>query len=117
MYLLGERPTVWFVYGTPHDVRLLVAQTPRLGVDPALILKKVAGAATRVEEVSIDGSPGFFLSGAPHVLLLLDEFGNAVEESTRLAGDVLVWEDDGVAYRLEGDFTRDQALELAESLR
>jgi hypothetical protein len=114
---LDARGTVWFLYGTPQSVRLLVAQTPRLGVDDTLILKKLAAPGTRIEEVSVDGFPAFYLSGAPHLLLLLDEFGNVVEESVRLAENVLVWEANGVAYRLEGDFTRDDALDLARSLR
>lgn len=114
---LDARGTVWFLYGTPQSVRLLIAQTPRLGVDDDLILKKLAAPGTRIEEVSVDGLPGIYLSGAAHLLLLLDEFGNVVEESVRLAENVLVWEANGVAYRLEGDFTSDEALALAESLR
>jgi hypothetical protein len=113
---LDARGTVWFLYGTPQSVRLLIAQTPRLGVDDELILKKLAAPGTRIEKVSVNGFPGIYLSGAPHLLLLLDEFGNVVEESVRLAENVLVWEANGIAYRLEGDFTSDEALALAESL-
>ncbi len=117
VYLFGERPIVWFVYGPPGDVRLLVSQAPGLHVDRELIVKKLAGPGTALEETSVDGSPAFFISGSPHVVLLLDEQGNAVEDTTRLAGNVLFWEDDDVAFRLEGDFDKDQAVELAESLR
>ena len=114
---LDTRGTVWSLYGTPQSPRLLIAQTPRLGFNDELIRRKLASPGTRIEEVSVDGFPGIYLSGAPHLLLLLDEFGNVVEESVRLAENVLVWEANGVAYRLEGDFTRDDALELALSLR
>jgi hypothetical protein len=114
---LDSRGAVWFLYGDPSNVRLLVAQTPRLGVDDGLILKKLAGPATSVEQVLVDGARGVFISGDSHFLVFLDEFGNPVEESARLARNVLVWERDGVAFRLEGDFTKEQALELAESLR
>jgi hypothetical protein len=114
---LGEHGTVWFLYGTEERVRLLVAQTSQLALDGNLISKKLAGPDTKVEEVSIHGSPGFFLSGAPHVVLLLDATGSVVEESARLARDVLVWSEADVAYRLEGDFTRNDALDLARSLR
>ena len=114
---LGSRGTVWFLYGTPQRVRLLVAQTPRLEVDETFIFKKLAAAGTRVEEVSVAGERGFFLGGAPHLVLLVDERGDVVEESARLARNVLVWEADGVAFRLEGDFTRDEALTVARALR
>jgi hypothetical protein len=113
---LGDRGTVWFLYGTPERVRLLVAQTPLLLVDQQLILKKLAGPDTRVEQVVVDGSTGYFLSGAPHLVLLLDANGDVVEESARLAKNVLVWESGGVAYRLEGDFGKEDAFRLASML-
>jgi hypothetical protein len=114
---LGDLGTVWFLFGEPGRVRLLVAQTPFHSVDQELLLKKLAAPGTLVEPVTVGGAEGVFLSGDPHFLLLLDEFGNPVEESARLAGNVLLWEAGGLAFRLEGDFTREQALELAESLR
>ena len=114
---VGDRGTVWFLYGMPSGVRLLVAQTPLHSVDEILFLKKLASPETMVEEVDVDGAQGFLLTGEPHLVLLVDAVGEIVEETARLARDVLVWERDGVAYRLEGDFTRDEALELARSLR
>jgi hypothetical protein len=114
---LGERETVWFLYGTPTDVRLLVAQTPRLLLDEPGLRKKLSGEGTQVEQVTVNGARGVFLSGEPHFLYLLDENGFAVEASPRLAQNVLVWEDGGVAYRLEGRFDREQALDLARDLR
>jgi len=113
----GARGTVWFLYGTPERVRLLVAQTPLHAVAEDFILKKLAGAGTQVEHVNVGGSPGLFLGGEPHVVLLLDSEGQVVEESARLAKNVLVWESGGVAYRLEGDFDRATALRLARALR
>jgi hypothetical protein len=116
VYLDGTRPTVWYVYGPPGDVRLLVSQAPGLMVDRDLIVKKLVDADSSLEETDVDGSPAFFLGGAPHVVLLLDEQGYVVEETTRLAGNVLFWQDDDTAFRLEGDFSRDEAVELGESL-
>jgi hypothetical protein len=58
-----------------------------------------------------------YLGGEAHFLFLLDELGNPVEDSARLARDVLLWSESGVGYRLEGDLDRDRALELARSLR
>ena len=114
---VGERETVWLLYGSPERPRLLLAQTPFHSVDQELLLKKVAAAGTTVELVAVGGGKGAFLSGDPHFLLLLDELGNPVEESARLAGNVLLWSEGGIAYRLEGDVDRETALELARSLR
>ncbi len=40
-----------------------------------------------------------------------------LEDTTSLAGNVLIWQDDDIAFRLEGDFSKEEAVELAESLR
>ncbi len=114
---LGDRGTVWFLYGTPERVRLLVAQTPRFRLGTNLIFKKLVGPQTRIEPVDVDGSPGFFLDGEPHVVFLLDENGLVVNESARLSRNVLVWDSGGVTYRLEGGFGKEEALEIAGSLR
>ena len=45
-----------------------------------------------------------------------DATGPEVQELTRLVGDTLVWERDGVTLRLEGAASLDQALVVAESM-
>ena len=114
---IGPRGTVWFLYGTPERPRLLVSQTPLLDVDAPALQKKLAGIDTEVELLDVGGAQGAFVSGEPHFLFLLDEQGNTVEDSARLAENVLLWSEGGVAYRLEGDFDRDEALRLARTLR
>ena len=114
---LGERGTVWFLYGRPDAPRLLLAQTPELEIDEQFILKKLAGAGTSVEGVSVRGNRAYFLSGEPHAVVLVDEYGVPITDSARLARDVLVWDEDGRTVRLEGDLTRTAAVEIAEALR
>jgi hypothetical protein len=114
---LGERGTVWFVYGRPDSVRLLIAQTPDLGVDEPSLFKKLAAQGTSVDEATVRGEQGFFLSGEPHLVFLVDENGDVVGDSARLTEEVLVWDEDGRTIRLEGDLTKEEALRLAESMR
>lgn len=114
---LGERGTVWFLYGDPDRVRLLVAQTPELAVDEPFILKKLVEAGTAVAAVDVRGRRGYFLSGEPHFVLLLADDGRAFEESARLARDVLVWDEDGRTIRIEGELEEQDAIALAEKLR
>ena len=113
---MGEYGTVWFLYGTAERVSLLVAQTAKLGVQGRFMFKLLSSEA-QVTEVTVGGAKGYFLSGAPHVVLLVDKNGYVVDESARLAQNVLIWARDGVTYRLEGDFDRTTAVRLAESLR
>ncbi|MBA3375334.1 MAG: hypothetical protein H0U00_05905 [Actinobacteria bacterium] len=114
---VGGQGTVWFLYGTPERVRLLVAQSSLVPPVEGILLKKLVAPETRVERVDVRGSPGIFLSGETHFVLLLDRYGEIVEETARLARDVLIWEDGGVGLRLEGDFDLEEALRLAGSLR
>ena len=53
-----------------------------------------------------------WLSGGEHVVRWASPDGSG-EATTRLAGNVLLWEAHGVTYRLEGDLSRADALELA----
>ena len=76
--------------------------------DGGTLLKKVAGMAGTVETAQIDGGPtGIWIAGQQHVVYWLDA-------PPRLAGNVLLWEDGGVTYRIEGKLlTKERALELA----
>jgi hypothetical protein len=114
---VGERGTVWFLYGRPDAVRLLVAQTPNVDIDDPSLFKKLAAGGTSVSEVAVRGVQGFFLSGEPHLVFLLDENGDVVGDSARLAEEVLVWAEGGRTIRLEGELTEQEALRVAESLR
>jgi len=114
---LGPRETVWFLWGTPRRVRLLLAQTRELAPGTPPLVEKQVEAGGEVEPVSVDGARGIFLGGSRHVVLLLDAAGEPVEEAVWLARDVLVWERAGTTFRLEGELSRDRALELARAVR
>jgi hypothetical protein len=80
------------------------------------LVKKVAQSGSTVESVSVSGSPGFWISGGLHVFLYLEPDGDIWEERMRLVGDTLIWERDGLLLRLESGLSREQAIELAESI-
>jgi hypothetical protein len=111
--VLGGEVTL--IYGSPERVRLLITER-HADVDYRLA-KKIASSGTRIEFVQVRGADGIFISGKPHFYLLVNPRGQIIEEEVRLAKDVLIWSDDGITYRIEGDLTLDKALELAESLR
>jgi hypothetical protein len=96
------------VLATPAPV--LVSQLRPLG--GGTLLKKVASMASTVESAQIDGNTtGIWITGEQHVVYWLDA-------PPRLAGNVLLWEDGGVTYRIEGKhLTKERALELAREMR
>jgi sigma-70-like protein len=81
----------------------------RTGVDARVLVQKLVPPGTSVEEVDVDGSPGYWISGAPH----------AVERDAvmRLAGNTLLWQQGDVTLRLEGAPDLPTALAVARTLR
>jgi hypothetical protein len=77
--------------------------------------RKLVGPGTTVEDIDVAGVPGAWIEGDQHVFLV-EVWGTVVERRSRLAGNVLLWERDGVTFRLEGDLTREQALAIARSV-
>jgi hypothetical protein len=49
--------------------------------------------------------------------VLTDRNGDFVHDSSRLAGNTLIWTDGDVTYRLESALDRDEAIDLASTLR
>lgn len=88
----------------------------RARFDGELISQKVAGPGTRIESVTVNGAPGLWLEGDPHFLAFLDEQGDVIEDRTRLAGNVLLWEVGDLTLRIEADIGKEEALRIAESV-
>jgi hypothetical protein len=82
-------------------------------------IEKSAGAGAKLERLTVDGDPAFFLSGAPHgFAYTVPGTENTNFEEQRLAGNtLLVDRSDGVLLRIEADISRDRAVEIAESVR
>jgi hypothetical protein len=105
---------VSFVYGTPEEPRALFTEFPATVRE--VIFKKVA-AGTDIAPVTVEGGQGFFLSGDPHEFGYFDRHGQFHEEIVRLAGNTLLWERGSLTLRLEAVINREEALEIARSVR
>jgi hypothetical protein len=131
VYVLGKAPRpdgvflrnfppggqVSFLYGggePPAKLRLLFTQFR--GSTNQEFIEKQATPLTHIERVTVDGEPGFWLSGEPHEFYFRGADGQIIPESIRLAGNTLLWEHNGLLLRLEGDFDKQDALELARSV-
>ena len=84
--------------------------------DDVLAHKLVDARIAKVEAVRVDGAPGYWISGDPHFFWYLAPDGTAIEDTRRLVGDTLVWERDGILYRIEGAITKERALAIAASM-
>jgi hypothetical protein len=129
IYLLdeGEGAMVSFVYpagpGLPTSsetgVGALLTQF-RGEAERGLIEKGLPDGGenqTQLQVVSVAWEPGFWISGAPHgFFFVCYDVGECRQERYRLAGNVLLWEQDGVTLRLESALTLETALAIAESV-
>jgi hypothetical protein len=114
VYVLDDRMAS-LVYGEPERPRLVLSQL-RGSVWEGFV-KKAGGGGTTVEEVTVDGGDGLFVSGDEHFVMFRTADGRITDERTYLAGDVLLWNREGLLLRLEGELTRAEALELARAVR
>jgi hypothetical protein len=113
MVHLTYEPRPGLPAGDTTELGLLVTEF-RAGVDQDMV-KKVITSETTLEPVRL-GDVGYWIEGAPHTIFYLDELGNVIDDETRLAGNVLLWEEDGVSYRFEGELGKGRALQIARSM-
>jgi hypothetical protein len=81
------------------------------------LVTKLVGRGSTVEPVTVDGGRGWWISGAPHELMVVRPDGSVGVAYASLVGDTLVFERDGTTYRLTSTLGRDRTVEVAETLR
>ncbi len=103
---------VWLEPRSQDRARLILYQ---VGSDA--FGEKAAGETTLIQETTVNGRRAAWVTG-PHVLRFLDSRGQIDMQARRFVeGNVLVWEQDGISYRLESALTLEEAVRVAESLR
>jgi hypothetical protein len=78
-------------------------------------VEKLADAGTRIERLHVGAYPALWLEGGPHFVFFEQE-GRVFEDEGRLAGNTLLVERNDVLVRIEGEISRERAVEIAESL-
>jgi hypothetical protein len=73
-------------------------------------------ATREVELVRVGRHEGLWFPG-PHEVVVLDESGEPEAVPPRLAAQTLIWADGPRTFRLEGELTLAEAVDLAESVR
>ena len=120
-----ETPTAVHLLGVPPVARVSLSYGDRgtvtefIGSADPRGFEKMLGNGTTVESLSLNGQPAYWISGAPHEVLIsyTDGGGNPVWESFIVTGNVLVWQDGQVTLRLVTPAGRPDAVALAGSMR
>jgi len=76
---------------------------------------KIIEPGTTVEEVTVQGQTGFWITGRPHVIFYRIA-GDSRPDEIRLAGNVLIWQHDGLTFRLESTADQATAIRIAASM-
>jgi hypothetical protein len=106
---------VTLLYGRPRQIRLLLTEIAgRLNLQFAA--KFIQGDA-HVRLLSVAGRPALWIEGAPHEFVFVTPTGQVASAPLRLDKNTLLWQQDGLLLRLEGDLDLAQALRIARSLR
>jgi hypothetical protein len=113
VYEAGDRVTLLYK-PRPGMPEVLIDQFP--GRTRETYVRKQVGPHTRVDRVTVQGEPGFWLSGASHSLLYEDPNGTVLDIPARLAGPTLVWRHGDRTLRLEAHITKSRALAIARSI-
>lgn len=96
------------------DVGLLVTEFTA-GIDDR-VLGKVLATDSTLERVTVDGRPGYWVSGGLHIVGLLDRNGDLYRDRTRLAANTLLVQDGDRILRIESALSRDEAVAIARTL-
>jgi len=115
----GQVTMVWA--GTPRlpaagDTGIGLLLTQHAGNGGQEVGEKSIGPETGVQRLTVEGQPALWIGGAAHTFTLLDADGNPIEETTRLAANVLLWEANGVNHRLETTGDLRSSLAIVETL-
>lgn len=115
----GHVTLVWD--GTPSlpaagDTGIGLLLTQYAGNGAQEVAEKTIGPETGVQRLTVEGQPALWIEGAAHTFTLLDTEGNPIEETTRLAANVLLWEAGGVNHRLETLGDLPSSLAIVETL-
>ena len=78
-------------------------------------LSKEVGPSTTLQETSVNGDPGWWIAGEPH-LVFVQVGGTDAQVSLRMAANTLIWEHGGVTYRIESSLSKADAFRIAAGL-
>jgi hypothetical protein len=115
---LGDPKRVLVADGTPPRVVAMEYAGPaRLDQFDGTIdigyFKKVSRPG-QLEWTEVDGKTALWVEG-PHAVGYVGRDGTFRLEEARLAANTLIWQSGRTTLRLEGDFTRAEAIDIAES--
>lgn len=111
VYVLGSPETIVVDYGAVQVWEFELA-------DEIFVGKGVTGGGAVVAQVTVNGKPGYWITGGERIVTTMRADGTPVAGTMRtVLENALVWADDGLYRRIEGPATLEEAQAIAESMR
>jgi hypothetical protein len=86
--------------------------------DEYFIGKGIVGEGTVVEEVTVNGKPGYWVAGGERIVTVNRSDGTPVAGTQRtVSANALLWAEDRLYRRIEGAGTLEEAMKLAGEMR
>jgi hypothetical protein len=81
-------------------------------------IEKLVHGQDPVDQISFGGHDAYWIEAGGHIVQSLDAEGRVLVETRRTVDrGTLIWEQDGVTYRIESSLSQAQTVAVAESLR
>jgi hypothetical protein len=103
----------WYVPGREDDLRMVLYQLS----NGAWQQEQIASLEKVVSEATVNGKPARWVEGPTAVYVDAGRGGEKLDKRTFITGGhTLVWEENGITYRLESAVPLEEAVRIAESL-
>jgi hypothetical protein len=114
----GER-VVTLAWGARRDLPsprrgVSVLATEAEGSIERAFATKMIGPNAKILSITVNGGPGLWITGAPHAIAWTSG-GEFRQQTIRLVGNVIVWNQDHLLLRIEGARSLGEARRLARS--
>jgi hypothetical protein len=112
---LVYRPRLDLPASSTTGVGLVLSEFRGTNSDP-VILKKLLGSGTVLDQTTVGGGPAYWIADQ-HEVLFVGPSGDIQTDQPRLSGPSMLWERGGITYRLESALGEADAQRLADTVR
>jgi hypothetical protein len=110
VFLQEDGPMLILVWTDPANPQNVLLSLYEIGPESVMIHKF---APRVIQETQVNGQYAVWVEG-PYLVQLTD---GTYAQRMLVAGNTLIWEENGITYRLESDLSLGEAVKIAESLK
>jgi hypothetical protein len=110
VFLQADGPMVILVWTDPNDSQKVLLSLYEIGPGSVIIRKFEPRV---IQETQVNGQYAVWTQG-PYLVQLTD---GSYAQRTLVSGNTLIWEENGITYRLEGNLSLEETIKIAESLK